>query len=65
MKTFHYTIKNYDIWAITDNEIIIVAENIDIAFDKLVNYYKKEVFDKELLIELEEGVHIVQFQFSE
>lgn len=64
MKTFKYTIKNTDKWRLTDTEIVVVASSKTTAKTKL----KKEGYDIEKtseLIELVEGVHIIQDGFSE
>lgn len=64
MKTFKYTVKNTDKWRLTDTEIVVVASSKTTAKTKL----KKEGYDIEKtseLIELVEGVHIIQDGFSE
>ena len=61
MKTFRYTITNTDPWAITDTEIIVIASSRATAKTQL----KKGGYDVEKtsqLIELGEGIHIIQEQ---
>jgi hypothetical protein len=59
MKAFIYTIINTEPWAITDTKIIVIATSKATAKTKL----KKEGYDVEKLsdlIELGEGIHIIQ-----
>lgn len=59
MRAFKFTIKNTDPWAITDTEIVVIASSKTTAKTQL----KKKGYDIEKtseLIELVEGVHIIQ-----
>jgi hypothetical protein len=64
MKAFKYTVMNTDKWRLTDTEIVVIATSKATAKTKL----KKEGYDiknTSELIELVEGVHIIQNGFSE
>lgn len=64
MKTFNYTIKNDEPWAITDKEIIVVSENKKSAQKALKEAGYSDVSAKEL-VELNVGVHIIQDPITE
>lgn len=64
MKTFKFTVINSDRWAITNKEIIVVAANKLAATEKLIQSGYEINNDSEL-IELDEGVHIIQEDITE
>jgi hypothetical protein len=59
MRTFKFTVKNQDDWAICNTEIIVVAKDKLLAKKMLVsaNYDINKIHD---LIELTSGIHIIQ-----
>jgi hypothetical protein len=64
MGTYQFTIKNNDTWAITNTEIVVVADNKVAAkiMLKKEGYYIEKTSE---LTELETGVHIVQNKCTE
>jgi len=64
MKTFHYTIKNTDPWAITDTEIIVIAIN-KVSAKKLLKEAGHNDVKTSDLIELKTGVHTIQTYMTE
>ena len=64
MKTFWYTIDNTDTWRITDNEIIVVADNKKAAIKALKDAGYDNIISENLR-ELKTGVHIIQEQITE
>jgi hypothetical protein len=59
MRTFRFTIDNPDKWAITDTEIVVIAEDKPSA-KKLLTKAGYTVDKTSELIELVEGIHIIQ-----
>lgn len=64
MKTYKYSIPNTDDWAITDTEIVVVADNKNVAVKMLEEDFKIKV-DREKLTLLKKGVHIIQHEITE
>lgn len=59
MRTFKFTVKNPDNWAITDTEIIVIAED-KVSAKKMLKSANYDVKKTHELIELTSGVHIIQ-----
>lgn len=59
MKTFHYSIENTNSIAMSDTEIVLVAESREQAIEYL-EAQNHEVIE-ENLIELKQGYHIIQY----
>jgi hypothetical protein len=59
MRTFRFTIKNTDPWALTNKEIIVVAEDKPAA-KQLLKEAKYEIQKTSDLVEIKTGVHVIQ-----
>jgi len=59
MRAFRFKVKNNDDWALTDLEVVIIANNVEHCLEILngKGYYH---VTEEDLIELEEGFHVIQ-----
>lgn len=59
LKTYKYTVKNTDDWAITDNIMVVVAES-KMKAKQLLNKSGYNVKKTSEIIELKEGLHFIQ-----
>ena len=64
MRTFRFTIKNIDAWAITNQEMIVVAENKTKA-KQLLKDSGYDIKTTGELVELKTGVHLIQEMITE
>lgn len=59
MGAYKFTVKNEDTWAITDTEIVVIADN-KVAAKNLLKQEGYSIEKARELIELETGVHVIQ-----
>ena len=64
MRTFHFTVTNTDAWAITNREIIVVAED-KVAAKKALKLAGYDNLKTSALVELKDGVHVIQTETTE
>lgn len=64
MRTFRFIIKNTHAWAITNQEMIVVAENKTKA-KQLVKDSGYDIKTTGELVELKTGVHLIQEMITE
>lgn len=64
LRIFKYTLKNTDVWAITDHIMVVVA-NSKIQAKQMLNKSGYDVKKTSELIELKQGIHFIQQAITE
>ena len=64
MRTFRFTIKNIDAWAISNKEMIVVAEDKTKA-KKMLKDSGYDIKTTSELVEIKAGIHVIQEMITE
>lgn len=62
--TFKYTVENKEKWALTNTELVIVADSKEQAIEFLSASGVEDINPDEVIL-LETGVHFIQYEITE